>query len=66
MSSNQLVSVNQELGYFTTWRCGEEMIVMQLYAVNARPCVCVCVSYIAVLLSEKQYPDALHVGAPVE
>lgn len=68
MSSNQLVSVNQELGYFTTWRCGEEMVVMQLYAVNAPPCVCVCVcleSYIAVLLSEKQYPDALHVGAPV-
>lgn len=43
MSSNQLVSVNQELGYFTTWRCGEEMVVMQLYAVNARPCVRVCV-----------------------
>uniref|UniRef100_A0A3B4GA91 Uncharacterized protein n=1 Tax=Pundamilia nyererei TaxID=303518 RepID=A0A3B4GA91_9CICH len=47
------------------WRNGSDATV----CCKCTPlCVCVCVcleSYIAVLLSEKQYPDALHVGAPV-
>ena len=71
--SASVTLMKEEPGFVTTGLCNEEMAMLQLYTVDAHPDhgsvsgVCVFfVSHVAVLRSEQQDLDALHVGASVQ